>query len=106
MNHYLWWPITVLIFYIFFGYVSHRSNIEDGYLWAIILWIMTTLMPLWLIVSKISRNLVFDGLLYDVLILVGYQIAMLYLGHMKNMSMIQIIGIIITIIGFILIRIE
>ena len=102
--YYLIWTSIVTLFYIFYTYVSFRSNQNpnSNWFWAVLL---TGAFPGWAIVSLYSKNLLFDGLLYDVIMFLTYAIAIGYFtDQFMKFATSQWIGFIMIIVGFLLVR--
>ncbi len=94
MNPLIW--IFVFIINSIGAWINFMNNKETGYFWWACL---ISILPIFPIISKYSKNLLIDGLLYDVIIFFAYLITLLLLGSGKNISLLQWIGFIITIIG-------
>ena len=77
--HYLWWVPCVILYYSFYGYLSKKSN-DVGGAWMWWLFFLGAVCPFWVIVSRISKRLYFDGMLYDVLAFVSFNAALALLG--------------------------
>lgn len=104
--YYLWWIPATIIFYIFYSWLSVKWNTTGDIKWAVFL-ILTGLLPVWLIVSKISTNITLDGMIYDVVLFLGCAIGLgIFSGALFEFSIIQIIGFITVIVGFILMHIK
>ena len=85
-----------------YAYISHRNNLEGGK-WTVVIWIVG-IVQIWPIVSRISKNLVVDGLLYDSLMACAYLITLGLLGRFKQFSSINYAGIVLIVLGIILSR--
>jgi hypothetical protein len=55
---------------------------------------------LWPWIARFSKNIVFDGLLYDLVIFFAFYLTVLYLGEAENFTRWQWIGCILVVIGF------
>jgi len=102
--HYLWWVPITIIYYIIFSWLSKQNNIFGGK-WFWILFVFGAFCPMWIIVTRVSKNLLFDGMLYDNIMFLTYALTMLYLGAAEKMTISQWIGLIFIIGGSIIIRI-
>ena len=102
--HYLWWVPATIIFYAAFSWISVKSNQEEGLKWPIILYVYGALTPIWVIISKVSNRLLFDGLLYDNLMFLTYAVTIILLGAHAAMGTIQWCGVGLVILGSILMR--
>ena len=90
--HYLWWIPTAIIYYIIFSWLSRQNNVLGGK-WFWILFAFGAFCPIWLIVTRISKNLLFDGMLYDNIMFLTYALTMFYLGDAEKMTPLQWIGL-------------
>jgi len=111
-HHALWIP-CVIAYYIIYSWLSKMNNgcTSEGTLWYQQKWlwyafIFGALCPFWIIVSRISKNLLFDGMLYDNIMFLTYVVTMAMLGSGCNFKTHQWLGVLIVIIGSILMRIE
>ena len=103
MINYLWWvPITILYYFIF-SYLSKEVNVQGGK-WTWIAFTWGALCPLWIIVARISKNLVFDGMLYDNIMFITFVTTMIFLGEGSKFVTSQWIGLFFVVIGSILMR--
>jgi len=114
MMHYIWWIPTVIIYYSIFAYLSKINNdhslinnitwYKDQSFW--IMFFYGAFCPLWMIISRISKNILFDGMLYDNILFLAYAFTMIYFGSGSKFSTFQWIGFGLFIVGSILMRIE
>jgi hypothetical protein len=101
MIHYFWWIPAAMIAYIAVAYISIKSQ-EIGGIWFWLLWIP---IPLWALVTKVSHSLLFDGILYDFFMTLGFAVGMIMFGAATGFTIIQYIGLGLAIIGLVLMRI-
>jgi len=64
------------------------------------------LCPLWAFVSVVSRNLMWDGMLYDSILVITFVSTMMYLGDDSKLQWQQWLGLILATIGMILMKIH
>ena len=102
---YLIWIPTVVVFYTMYAYMSYRNNLTGaGHGWAWAMW-ASGIVPIWIFVSRYSKNILFDGMLYDSILFLSYSIAIGILteAHIKfNGGQLFGVGLVIT--GFILMQ--
>jgi len=101
---YLIWIPLVLAYYGLYAYLSRQSNLEGGN-WSCAVFIVGAACPLWLIITRYSRNLLFDGILYDVLMFLAFTITLLGLGEGSNWGIAQYGGLFLILTGLILLKI-
>jgi len=73
------WPLAAVVYCVFLSYFSVRNNVDGGRKWFAACWAMS-LIPLWTVVSKYSRNIVFDAMLFDTLTFVAFAAFLSYFG--------------------------
>ena len=100
---YLAWIPLLIVYYILYAYLSKRFN--EGFTWTTFLWFYAlNLLPIWVFVAKYSKNIIFDGLLYDVIMFVTFFGALTFLGSADKFSLSQWIGLIFVVIGFLFMK--
>ena len=105
MIHYLWWIPSLFIVYVLYAYLSYKNNIVGGK-WFFIMWGIG-IIPLWAFVSRVSKNLLFDGILFDFLMFMTYTIALGIISkefikfHWYNW-----VGFVSIICGFVLLKLK
>ena len=103
MQHHVWSVPVCIVFYIIFAWIS-KNNSEHGGKWFWWTWAWN-MVPLWAIVSKYSKNIMFDGMLYDVILMLTYVFTMIYLGADESFTTLNRIGIVVVITGFIMMKV-
>lgn len=105
MLYYISWISLIIVFYIFYTYVSHQNNLHGGkWMWILLL---LGIFPGWVIISRYSKNLMFDGMLYDVIMFLTYAVFIGFLtGQFLKFNWSQWIGFIMILTGFILMRMK
>ena len=102
MIHYLWWIPTAMAFYIFTAWLSKQSQEFGG----IYFWILACVpVPLWALVTRVSKNLVLDALIYDIVMLTFFYLGLMIFGSMSGFSTSQYIGLGIALCGLIIMKI-
>ncbi len=103
--HYLWWVPLTIVYYAVYSWLSKQNN-EIGGHWLWIAFVFGAICPFWVIVSRISNRLLFDGMLYDNIMFLTYVSTLIFLGAHAKMSIHQWVGIGLVVIGSIMMRIE
>lgn len=107
MNHYLWWVPLLIVWYAIANYFTVKNN-SDTAIWYHSRWFWLTLLtnfnPLWAIISRLSNRLVFDGMLYDTILIISFPICMILFGMTKQFAIINYIGLIFIVSGLILLK--
>lgn len=104
--HWVWIPAAVLL-YIVCGYWTVWANDKSDlnsmrWVWALYL---LNVFGLWPWIARYSKNLVFDGLLYDLVIFFAFYLTLLYLGEASQFTKIQIVGSILVALGFLIMKV-
>ena len=100
MLYYFLWLI-IIIDLIIYAYLTELNNSRQGIKFAFIMYVYGLVTPFWIILSKISKDLVFDSVFYDIIGTITYTIALIYFaGTFKEiLSTNKLIGLVFCIIG-------
>jgi len=103
--HYLWWIPAVIVMYIWQAWLSQKVNAPASH-WRYftMLWIAGCI-PLWTIVAKVTKNMMFDALLYDLIMFTAFTGALIKMGACKSFNCLQWVGLTMCLIGFVIIKI-
>ena len=110
MFYLIWVPAFVL--YLFgYSWLSIKNNQPTDLVWYQSKWLWITffygaLCPIWIIISRMSKNLVFDGMLYDILMILTFSISMIALGRTESFNKYQWIGMVVVFTGFVLMHMD
>lgn len=96
-----WWIPCATIYYTLVAVLSVYA--KESWKWVIILQLMG-LVSLWGIVARYSKNLVADGMIFDLLILSTFYGTMLVMGQSKGYTIPQWIGFGLCLVGILLIK--
>ena len=100
MPYYAWVPLLVIVC-VFSALTSKRLNDTQSWNWFIGCY-FCSIIPIWTFVAKYTKNMVFDGLLYDCVLKLSFYGMLFYLGTAAKFSMYQYCGVIFILIGFLL----
>jgi hypothetical protein len=111
--HHAWWIPLSIIYYIGYGWLSkinhdHATTGMEPWYTSRYLWIMFAygaLCPFWLIISRVSKNILFDGMLYDNILFTTYIFTMIALGAGEKFTVHQWIGVALVALGSIMMRV-
>jgi len=78
--------------------IATTKNNQLGGHWFYITLAMN-MCPLWAIVSRYSKNLIFDGLLYDLCIMLPFISVMFYYKQMAAWAPINWFGLVVVLVG-------
>ena len=105
--HHIWWIPLVIAYYVVYAWVSKHNSV-DTTVWYASKWFWIIIgmgvFPGWAIVSRVTTNLIFDGFLYDLLMVLGFYGMLLFVGEAESFCMSQWIGFVLTLVGLFLLR--
>lgn len=100
MNPLLWIPCLILLS-TFQCYASTKFNARVPH-WGLVLW-LSALIPVWLVISRYSKDILLDGLAYDVVVFLTWGIAAGFItGRFQTYSVVQWVGLVLVVTGFLL----
>lgn len=103
MNPLLWIPCLVALSTLQ-AYASTRNNLGSSP-WGWVLW-LSGLVPVWLVVSRGSKNLMWDVLAYDTTVFVTWGVAAGFMtGCFQAYGWIQWTGLVLITAGFFLLHV-
>jgi len=100
--HYIWWVPFLILHNIIYSYISVKAK-DNGGIFILYCYLCNLFIP-WFLVSLVSKNIIFDSLLYGILLMISGVLTFAYMGQATNFSMINWIGAGTVIIGFILLK--
>ena len=98
----MWIPITV-VYNALACWISVKYNQTDfwrTYMWLVII----SLIPTWAIAGYFSKNLIFDGLLFDMTLVLSSPFILAYFGQAMHFTVVNWIGVVLTLVGLFLVR--
>ena len=102
----LYWIITLIVSSSIAAYFSKSYN-ETGktlYFWMIMIFGFYS-MYLWTMVSKRSDNLIFDNVLFDMVLDIAYVAVFIYLGCAESFKVWNWVGVVAVLLGLLLMKI-
>ena len=101
----IWIPI-VATQYVIYNWLSWHNNQEGSSKgWAIAMFIMG-FMQSWLFVSRYTKNILFDGMIYDIVLFLSFPLTMWYLGETAKFGTRHWVGLILMIVGVSILKID
>ena len=102
----VFWLFILIISSIIGAYLSRQNNISHKAMWPWLI-MLNGLCGIWLwtLVSKKSDNLIFDNVLYDVVLTTVYVLVFMYLGCGETFSVLNWVGVAVVVTGMILMKI-
>ena len=104
--HYLWWIPSVIVFNLIYAWLSVKNSQDTGWGWFIVIYAFG-FIQLWALVSKVTPKeyMVFNAILYDLLMLFAFQTGLICLGMAKGFNYMHWIGLAFCLTGFTIFRI-
>ena len=99
----MWIPLLVVLS-VLGAYLSKLNSENAGWRYGIAMYLVG-MVPIWVVVSKFSRNLLFDGMLFDTLLFVTYALTFCALGVGATFTPLQWFGCALMAVGGILLRV-
>lgn len=99
---YLWIP-ALIILCVAEAYVGVISNNSKDWKWFFICWVLM-FPPMWPLISRYSKNIIRDGLIFDALSTSIYLIVPVCMGLAKDFSWAQWAGVGLIFTGLILMK--
>jgi hypothetical protein len=98
-----WWIPVVIIYYIIYAYFS-KLNGDTKYLSYFFLLYIMQAMAIWPIVSRYSKNVLIDGMIYDLIIVMVFYGTLIWMGAARPFGWLQWTGLVLMVAGTILIK--
>lgn len=102
MNYYLTWIPSLIILAVIWALISKHVNDNPSSWLGYVLFLS---IPVWFFVAKYSKNLLFDGLLYDIILTLSYALTFIYLGYSSGFSLYNWMGLFLAFIAIFLLKI-
>ena len=100
------WITTLILYMSTYAWLCFQNNLYKTPHWFVLSWLIT-IIPVWSVVSKYSNNLLFDSLLYDVVMVSTYTLVTAILMKDKlAFTTVNWIGMSVVIVGFIMMKIK
>ena len=103
MRYLLWIPIEILC-YVIYTWLICKNNAIGGR-WLMLLILFGMICQAAIIVSIVSKDLYFDGILYDFIMLLTFVSTMAVLGYGKEFSSLNWVGVFLALMAFVLIKV-
>ena len=107
MSFYWVWIPSVILLYIVCGLWSTWANDKtdpNSFRWVWALYLLN-IGGLWPWVARFSNNIVFDSLLYDLLIFFSFYCTVWYLGAASDFTRLQVMGSLLVVAGFLMLKV-
>jgi hypothetical protein len=94
-----------IIAYGIYAYMAKMNNHAGGnWLWIMLVWAATACAIPWVLCSRVSTNIMLDGTVGSVTILLIYLVVMWYLGEGSAFTAIQWAGLGVISAGYLMVR--
>lgn len=100
---YLIWISILIILTALWAYMARTVNLNPK---SYLFYVLFLAIPVWPFVSKFSKNILFDGLLYDIIMTLTYAVVFIVMGTSNGFKLENWIGLFLTILGIILMKVN
>ena len=98
------WISITMILCVFWGYMTMKANAPDSsWNWVVGLYFVN-LLSVWPLIARYSKDVIFDGLLYDVVIFFVFYGTVMAFGATARFTAWQWAGTGVVIIGFLILK--
>lgn len=102
MSYYIWIPLlTVTV--VIQSWLSVQSNQTSGsWFWVNYFYVPVVMLicPLWPLIARSTKNIVFDGMLFDSIMIVGFTFSLaMFSGKIAQFSVTSWVGISLVMFG-------
>ena len=101
-SYFVWIPTTLLV-NLLACWISVKYN-QTEFVKTWLLLAFVGFIPTWAIASYFSRNLIFDGMLLNFVFVLSTPVIMAFLGQAANFSVVNWVGVVVALVGFIMLR--
>lgn len=102
MSYYLWIPLLITTI-IIQSWLSVKSNLGNSHwFWVNYFYVPVVMLvcPLWPLIAKHTKNIVFDGMLFDSIMIVGFAFSLaIFSGKIAQFSVTSWAGITLVMLG-------
>lgn len=100
---YWWVPLTIL-FYCFHAYLSFRNKGATEAGSFLLVWVVGACFPIWAVITRFSKNLMLDGLIFDVCLTLSYAVTFAILEQ-RTLSPLNVAGVVVIVVGLVMVKI-
>ena len=101
--YFIWIPYAI-IFYIITAFFSKKLNDDPKSLNYLMTLIIIQLFGIWPFVARYTNNIIFDSILFDLVIWAAYFITLLLMGCGKDFTSGQWVGVVLTVVGLVVLK--
>lgn len=102
MSYYIWIPFVTAL-YALQSWLTVKNNLHGGN-WSWIYFFVSLFTP-WVLISKYSKNLVFDAMIFDSILVVTYSLGILYFTNtLTKLTWHQYTGCFFVVMGIFLFK--
>lgn len=106
MNQFLWylsWVPFVTLLYVIQSWLTIQNNNHGGK-WFWIFFLASLFTP-WVLISKFSKDIMFDAMIFDAILVLSYTLGLLYFTNsFSKFSYPQWIGIFLILVGMVVFK--
>lgn len=105
MNHYLLWPPMLVLYCVLSGWASTRPTSAGAFA---VYWLCGQFgVLLWWYVSRVTSNIVFDSMLYDIILCPCFVIGLwMFTADKQSFSLLNATGGVLALCGLLLMKVK
>lgn len=96
---------VVCVHYGLYAYLSLKNNNAVNNTYAIYMFLLGCFGQYWIIVSRLSKNIIFDSIIYDLAIIISYFSVLIFFNQ-STFSLFQKIGLAFVLLGLCLMHLR
>ncbi len=100
MSYFIWIP-ALIILTIVWALIAKQVNLNPNSYYFYFLFLA---IPVWPFVARHSKNLMFDGMVYDALMTIVYTMTFVVIAAGSNFTMLQWVGCFVSLIGLLMMK--
>jgi hypothetical protein len=104
VKYLVWVPLT-----IFYNYLCCLIAVKVGgrdFWMNYLLLTLIGVIPTWSLAAYWSKNLIFDGLLYDSTLVISGVFIMAYMGQAQHFTVMNWLGVVLAVVGLTMVRLH
>ena len=101
MNPYFIWIPSLIILTALWAWMAKQVNMHPN---SLLFYMLFLSIPVWGFVARISKNLLIDGFIYDVIMTLAYAGTFIFMGAAQGFTISNWLGVILTMIGIVLMK--
>lgn len=103
MIFYFIWIPALIVLTALWAWMARQVNLNPSSLYFYVIFLA---IPVWPFIARLSKNLMFDGMMYDFIMTIAYTLTFVFMGTGQNFNFIQWVGVFLSLVGLILMKVQ